>query len=84
MTAAEEFQAVAVDYAAIAPMLVVVAGSLVGVLVEAFAPRHARHGIQVWFTSLVLLAAFAALLVWSRESMTVTLGGSVVVDGVSV
>ena len=84
MTAAAEFQAVAVDYAAIAPMLIVVAGSLVGVLVEAFAPRHARHGIQVWFTSLVLLAAFAALLIWSRNSMTVTLGGSVVVDGVSV
>jgi len=82
--AAAEFQAVAVDYAAIAPMLIVVAGSLVGVLVEAFAPRHARHGIQVWFTSLVLLAAFAALLIWSRNSMTVTLGGSVVVDGVSV
>ena len=32
----------------------------------------------------MLLAAFAALLIWSRNSMTVTLGGSVVVDGVSV
>jgi NADH-quinone oxidoreductase subunit N len=84
VTAATEFQAVDVDYAAIAPMLVIIAGSLVGVLVEAFAPRRSRHGIQVWFTSLVLVAAFAALLVWSRNSMTVTLGGSVVVDGVSV
>jgi NADH-quinone oxidoreductase subunit N len=84
VTAAAEFQAVDVDYAAIAPMLVVVVGSLVGVLVEAFAPRRARHGIQVWFTTLVLLGAFAALLGWSRHSMTVTLGGSVVVDGVSV
>ena len=84
VTAATEFQAVDVDYAAIAPMLIVVAGSLVGVLVEAFAPRRSRHGIQVWFTTLVLVGAFAALLVWSRDSMTVTLGGSVVVDGVSV
>ena len=32
-----EFTAVDVDYAAIAPMLVVAAGALVGVLVEAFA-----------------------------------------------
>ena len=84
VTAATEFQAVDVDYAAIAPMLIVVVGSLVGVLVEAFAPRRSRHGIQVWLTTLVLVGAFAALLVWSRDSMTITLGGSVVVDGVSV
>ena len=84
VTAATEFQAVDVDYAAIAPMLIVVAGALVGVLVEAFAPRRSRHGIQVWLTTLVLVGAFAALLVWSRDSMTVTLGGSVVIDGVSV
>ena len=84
VTAATEFQQVDVDYAAIAPMLIVVAGSLVGVLVEAFAPRRSRHGIQVALTTVVLLAAFAALLGWSRTNQTVTLGGSVVVDGVSV
>ena len=81
---AAEFESVDVDYAAIAPILVVVLGSLVGVLVEAFAPRRARHTIQVWLTTLVLLGAFAALLVWSRDNQTVTLGGSVVIDGVSV
>ena len=79
-----EFQAVDVDYAAIAPMLVVVGGALVGVLVEAFAPRRSRHPAQVWITTVTLLAAFAALLAWSRDSMTITLGGSVVVDGVSL
>jgi NADH-quinone oxidoreductase subunit N len=82
--AAAEFNAVDVDYAAIAPMLVVVAGALVGVVVEAFAPRRRRHGIQVVWTTLVLLGAFAALLAWSRTNLTITLGGSVVVDGVSV
>ena len=40
--------------------------------------------MQVWLTTLTLLAAFVVLLVWSRDSMTVTLGGSVVVDGVSL
>jgi NADH-quinone oxidoreductase subunit N len=84
VTAATEFKQVAVDYAAIAPMLIVVAGALVGVLVEAFAPRRSRHGIQVWMTALVLLAAFAAVVTLSRTNQTVTLGGSVVVDGVSV
>ena len=79
-----EFQAVDVDYAAIAPMLIVALGALVGVVVEAFAPRRRRHPVQVWLTTLTLVGAFVALVVWSRESMTVTLGGSVVVDGVSV
>ena len=79
-----EFSAVDVDYAAISPMLVVVAGALLGVLVEAFAPRRSRHGIQVGLTSLTIAAAFVALVVWSRDSQTVTLGGSVVIDGVSV
>ena len=84
VTAATEFEQVAVDYAAISPMLIVVAGALVGVLVEAFAPRRSRHGIQVWLTALVLLGAFAAVVTLSRTNQTVTLGGSVVVDGVSV
>ncbi|GAA4412364.1 NADH-quinone oxidoreductase subunit NuoN [Fodinibacter luteus] len=79
-----EFQAVDVDYAAIAPILVVAAGALVGVVVEAFAPRRHRHGIQVWLTTLTLAGAFAALVAWSSQSHTVTLGGSVVIDGVSV
>jgi len=79
-----EFQAVDVAYAAIAPMLVVVGGALIGVLVEAFAPRRVRHQVQVVLTTLTLLVAFVVLVVVSREEMTVTLGGSVVIDGVSV
>jgi NADH-quinone oxidoreductase subunit N len=79
-----EFSAVDVDYAAIAPMLIVVAGALIGVVIEAFAPRRSRHGIQVGLAVLTLLAAFVALIVWTRDSLTVTLGGSVVIDGVSV
>jgi NADH-quinone oxidoreductase subunit N len=78
------FEAVQISYAAVAPMLIVVAGALVGTLVEAFAPRATRHTVQVWLTSLTLLAAFGGLLLWSRESTTITLGGSVAVDGVAV
>ncbi|HET7760724.1 MAG TPA: NADH-quinone oxidoreductase subunit NuoN [Phycicoccus sp.] len=78
------FEAVQISYAAVAPMLVVVAGALVGTLVEAFAPRGSRHAIQVWLTSLTLLAAFGALLLWSRDATTITLGGSVAIDGVAV
>ena len=78
------FEAVQISYAAVAPMLVVVGGALVGVLVEAFAPRARRHPVQVWLTSLSLVAAFVALVLWSRNSMTITLGGSVAIDGVAL
>lgn len=78
------FEAVSIDYVAVAPMLVVVAGALLGVIVEAFAPRERRHGIQVWLTVGTLLVAFAVLAVWSRESLAVTLGGSVAIDGVAL
>ncbi len=78
------FQAVTVDYLAIAPMLIVVGGALLGVLVEAFAPRERRHTVQVWLTTLTLLVALVVLAVWSREHMAVTLGGSMAIDGVAL
>ncbi|MFQ6172336.1 NADH-quinone oxidoreductase subunit NuoN [Oryzobacter sp. R7] len=73
-----------VAYAAVLPMFIVAAGAIVGVLVEAFAPRAVRHGVQVWLTVATLLVALAALVVWSREDQAVTLGGSVAIDGVAL
>ena len=78
------FEPVQIDYAAVAPMLVVVGGALVAVVVEAFAPRTSRHRLQVWLTGLTLLVAFGVLLNWSRDSMAVTLGGSIAIDGVAL
>ncbi len=79
-----EFQAVDVAYLAVLPMFVVAGGAIVGVLVEAFAPRRQRHAIQVWLTTGVLVLALVALLVWSWDEQTVTLGGSVAIDGVAL
>ena len=79
-----EFQAVDVAYLAVLPMFLVAGGAIVGVLVEAFAPRRQRHGIQVWLTTGVLVLALVALLVWSWDEQTVTLGGSVAIDGVAI
>ena len=78
------FEAVDVNYVAVAPMLIVVAGALAGVLVEAFAPRASRHAVQVWLTTLALAAAFVVLVLFSRDDLAVTLGGSVVIDGVAL
>ncbi|MDT0214173.1 NADH-quinone oxidoreductase subunit NuoN [Rothia sp. ARF10] len=75
------FEAVKVDYAAVAPMLIVVAAALVGVLVEAFAPRLQRHTIQVGLTLAALVAAFAVLVLVSVDNQGITVGGSIVVDG---
>ena len=78
------FEPVAVGYASVAPMLVVVAGALVGVVVEAFAPRERRHSAQVWLTVGTLVAAFVVLVLWSRDNLAITLGGSVAIDGVAL
>ncbi|MGH3885222.1 MAG: NADH-quinone oxidoreductase subunit NuoN [Pseudonocardiaceae bacterium] len=80
-------QAPAVDYGAIAPVLVVLGAACLSVLVEAFVPRSARWSAQVGLSLLTLAAAGAALGVhlysFSRDgtSDVVTLSGTVAVDG---
>lgn len=75
------FEAVKVDYAAIAPMLVVVGGALIGVLVEAVAPRSTRYGAQLVLTLATIAAALVALFVWAVPHKAVTLGQSLAIDG---
>ena len=50
-----------IEYGQLAPMLVVFAAAVVGVLVEAFVPRPSRRGTQLFIT----LAALAAAFVWT-------------------
>jgi NADH-quinone oxidoreductase subunit N len=77
------FSAPDVDYGGIAPMLVVVAGALIGVLVEAFAPRRVRHTTQVVLTLATLVAAFVVLVTVSvgDDHRGATLARAVVIDG---
>ncbi len=79
--ATADFQAVKVEYAAIAPMLVVAVGALIGVLVEAFAPRRQRHTVQVWLALAALVAAFVVLVTASVHHLGTTVGGSITIDG---
>ncbi|MGH3774251.1 MAG: NADH-quinone oxidoreductase subunit NuoN [Pseudonocardiaceae bacterium] len=80
-------QAPAIDYGAIAPVLVVLGAACISVLVEAFVPRSARWSAQVGLSLLTLGTAGAALGVhlysFSRDgtSDVVTLSGTVAVDG---
>ena len=75
------FSAVPVQYAAIGPMLIVVGGALVGVLVEAFAPRRQRHATQVGLALVVLVASVIVLGLSSVHHLGTTIGGSLTIDG---
>lgn len=78
------FEAVQINWAAISPMLLVIAGGLIGVVVEAFVPRGRRHVVQVALSVLAVVAAFVALVTLTVDNQVKTLGGSVVVDGMTV
>ncbi len=83
LVAPSAFKPADVDYGAIAPMLIVVAGALIGVLVEAFAPRRLRHTIQVSLALLTLVAAFVVLVTVSAQETHRggTLAQAVIIDG---
>ena len=77
-------QAPAIDYGAIAPILIVLGAACLSVLVEAFVPRPARWSSQVVLTLLTLGAAGAALgvhLYTRGVNSVLTLAGTIAVDG---
>jgi len=77
---AAEFTAPSVSYAAISPMLAVFGAAVVGVLVEAFAPRRARAGIQLVVALLGLVGGLVAIgLLAGRHQLTAA--GAIAVDG---
>jgi NADH-quinone oxidoreductase subunit N len=78
------FEAPEINWAAIAPMLAIMAGGLIGILIEAFVPRRSRHSAQVALSVVAIVAGFAALVTVTLDNQVKTLGGSVVMDGMSV
>lgn len=69
-----------IGYAAISPLLILFGAACLGVLVEAFVPRHHRYPVQLGLSLIAVLAALVAvaLLAGTNE---ITAGGSVAVDG---
>ncbi|WP_351226708.1 NADH-quinone oxidoreductase subunit NuoN [Streptomyces sp. NPDC002133] len=51
-----------IEYAQLAPTLIVVGAAVIGVLVEALVPRKGRYYAQVFVTVVALAAAFAAVV----------------------
>jgi len=69
------------EYSLLAPMLIVLAGALIGVLIEAFAPRSARAGSQLFITLTALVLSLAALIRVRGSASTTAAMESVTFDG---
>ena len=78
------FTAPVLNYAQLAPMLIVLGGALIGVLIEAFAPRASRHTSQLFITVAALVTSFAALMQVRTQSSADAAMGSVAFDGAGV
>lgn len=74
------FELPPIDYAALAPMLILFGAAAIGVLVEAFVPRGRRHPVQVGLSMAALVAALA-VVIWQAGTKVITIGGAVAVDG---
>ncbi|TSD95382.1 NADH-quinone oxidoreductase subunit NuoN [Skermania sp. ID1734] len=70
----------AMEYGQLAPMLIVFGVAVVGVVVEAFAPRQARYGTQVLLSIGGLIAAFVTVVVLAG-TQGLAAAGAVAVDG---
>ncbi|WP_033339237.1 NADH-quinone oxidoreductase subunit NuoN [Catenuloplanes japonicus] len=79
----EDLKAPSIDYAAVAPILILFGAACLGVVVEAFVPRRARHAVQL---TLALLATLAGLVVVITQASTrvTTAVGALAIDGPAV
>ena len=69
------------SYRLLAPVLVVIGAALVGVLVEAFAPRKGRHTAQVVVALAGLVGAMVAVVLAADGRKASTAAEAVVIDG---
>jgi NADH-quinone oxidoreductase subunit N len=70
----------AIDYWALAPMLILFGMACVGVLVEVLTPRRLRNAIQLTLALLAIVASFI-VVVAKHNTHEITIGGAVAVDG---
>ncbi|MEI7778019.1 MAG: NADH-quinone oxidoreductase subunit NuoN [Actinomycetes bacterium] len=69
-----------IEYARIAPVLIVLGAALLGVLIEAFVSRPLRRGAQLFVTFIALAVAFWAV-VRLHGTSTLAVQGAVAIDG---
>ncbi len=88
-----DFQAPSVEYSLLSPLLIMFGIAIVGVLVEAFAPRSVRYLLQTLIAGLGVIGAFVATVIvglnleargGGAAQGSVTLEGAIAVDGPSI
>ena len=79
-----EFTAPVLNYTLLSPILILLAGALIGVLVEAFASKALRPLMQLSVTVGTLLLSLAQLWRIRNETSTTAAMGSVVIDGPAI
>ncbi|MEU3187182.1 NADH-quinone oxidoreductase subunit NuoN [Streptomyces sp. NPDC006923] len=75
-----------IEYAQLAPALIVVGAAILGVLVEAFVPRKGRYHAQLFLSVVALAAAFAAVIAlaaggYGSTKAHVAAMGAIAIDG---
>ncbi|MFC9269169.1 NADH-quinone oxidoreductase subunit NuoN [Streptomyces zhihengii] len=73
-----------IEYDQIAPVLIIVGAALVGILVEAFAPRRARYHAQLFVTVVALAASFAAVVGLAAGGHATTKAGIAAMGAIAV
>ncbi|MGI8667728.1 MAG: NADH-quinone oxidoreductase subunit NuoN [Jatrophihabitans sp.] len=76
-------KAPSISYAALAPILIVLAAACLGIVVEAVVPRPQRFNVQVGLTLLTLAVALVDVIVL-RGTSVVTASNALSIDGVSL
>lgn len=73
-----------IEYDQLAPVLIIVGAALVGILVEAFAPRRARYHVQLFVTVVALAASFAAVVGLAAGGHATTKAGIAAMGAIAV
>jgi NADH-quinone oxidoreductase subunit N len=79
---AAEFIKPSIEYGPLSPLLIVFGVAIVGVLVEAFAPRSVRRPLQLVITLGGLVAAFVAVVL-NADERALAAQGAIALDGVT-
>ncbi len=80
LAAEQTINAPSVSYHALMPIFIVLGAGMVGVLIEAFAPRETRFGGQVTLTLAALTASFVGLILLHGTAQTTTVAGALSID----
>ena len=75
------FIAPVLNYSLLAPIIIVLAGALIGVLIEAFASREKRAALQLPITIVTLILSLVQVIRIKGSEAVDAAGGSVVYDG---